>query len=476
MRVRSVAVRVVAVSLLLHPLALADVGASVADLVAGATGEQCATLRAGQRIRQAVGLSLQTTPCTFLAGLTSANQAPNTLANKPVLSRDGSLLVFVSGATNMVPGITSGRNHIWVRDIPAGTTALVSRAFDGAEANLSSGFPGLSGDGRFASFQTQSWNILPPAVPAILNDTYVRDLVTDTIERGSITPGGDPDFGTQGVLNEDGRFLAYNSGGNGGQVYVRDRTLGVTTVASVQTGGAPANDGSNTPSINDDGRHVAFQSSAVNLVFGDGNAHTDIFAHDRETVTTTLLSVGAFGVQANAECANPSISGDGRYVVYESKATNLVPTVTVPANTSQIYLRDRDVDGNGAFDEAGAASATRIVSANEMGEPADADATLPVISDDGRFVAFSSGATNLVAGDGNHTVDVFVVELATGAVTRANVTSAGAEVTSFSGASTLSISGDGRFVAFNASASALSPLASGNSVVYVRDRDLTEGL
>ena len=107
-------------------------------------------------------------------------------------------------------------------------------------------------------------------------------------------------------------------------VFIRDRQTGETTRASVDGAGAEANDDSFEPAISADGRFVAFSSSATNLVAGDSNEANDVFVRDRQANTTTRVSVGLAGANANGGSDSPSISGDGRLVAFTSAATNLV--------------------------------------------------------------------------------------------------------------------------------------------------------
>jgi hypothetical protein len=139
---------------------------------------------------------------------------------------------------------------------------------------------------------------------------------------------------------------------------------------------------------------VAFGSYATNLVAGDTNDVIDVFVHDRDTGETTRASISSAGVQANDESFSPSISSSGRFVAFRSDATNLVANDT--NNNSDIFVRDRTLEF------------TERVSVDSDGDQANGDSILPAISADGRFVAFSSEASNLVAGDNNNLADIFV--------------------------------------------------------------------
>jgi Tol biopolymer transport system component len=208
------------------------------------------------------------------------------------------------------------------------------------------------------------------------------------------------------AISGNGRFVAFDSEASNlvpndrhGQmdVFVFDQFTSKIERVSLGPGGAEGDDESFDPAISDDGRYVAFTSRASNLVTGDTNGQADVFVHDRVTGTTELVSIGIGGAPGNDLSADAMLSADGRYVAFTSYASNLRPGDT--GGTWDVFVRDRatettervDVDSQGV-----AAPAARRI---------DSRAT---ISADGRFVAFSSDSSNLVAGDTNGTTDVFV--------------------------------------------------------------------
>jgi Tol biopolymer transport system component len=180
--------------------------------------------------------------------------------------------------------------------------------------------------------------------------------------------------------------------------------LAPTSRVSVSTAGAQANGHSLAASISVNGRYVAFYSSATNLVARDTNGRRDVFRRDTQTGKTTRISVSSSGQQANGESFGPSIAPDGRYVAFYSDASNLVAGDT--NNADDIFVRDNQT------------GATTRVSVTTAGDQAEGGSYSPSISADGRYVAFLSDATNLVAGDTNRLRDVFVHDAVTGATTR----------------------------------------------------------
>jgi Tol biopolymer transport system component len=299
-----------------------------------------------------------------------------------------------------------------------------------------------------------SWtriSILAAAAAISVVDRRASGQETSRVSVGSAGRQGDDRSETPSI-SADGRYVAFTSQAlnlvpgdtNGGtDVFVHDRTTGVTSLVSVSTAGFQGSDSSYAPSISADGRFVAFISAATNLVPGDTNLLTDdVFVHDRANGVTSRVSVNSAGVQGNDTCLSLSISADGRYVAFGSGASNFAPGDTNEA--SDVFVHDRTT------------GATSLVSADLAGVPGnDGSYEQPSISADGRFVAFRSRASNLVLGDGSHVDDVFVRDRETETTTRVSVDSAGGEGNAMSASA--SISADGRFVAFESGASNLVP-------------------
>ncbi len=236
----------------------------------------------------------------------------------------------------------------------------------------------------------------------------------------------------------------------------------VSTIrVSEDSAGNEANEASTAPSISDDGRYVAFESDATNLVgvSNDTNGSTDVFVHDRDTdgdgiydelgeVSAVRVSVDSTGAEGiGGDSSSCSISGDGRYVAFESSATNLVAGDT--NGSTDIFVHDRDTDGDGIYDEPGAVSTVRV-SVDSGGVEGDNNSNFPSISGDGRYVAFESDASNLVDDDFNGKTDVFVHDLLTATTTRVSVDLAGVQGNGNSNAP--SMSADGKSVTFQSDA------------------------
>lgn len=266
-------------------------------------------------------------------------------------------------------------------------------------------------------------------------------------------------------ISGDGRFVAFESDAtnlvpgdtNGAtDVFVRDTVTGTTTRVSVDSTGAQANGGSNYSAISSDGRFVAFVSDATNLVTGDTNNVIDVFVRDRQLGVTIRASVSSSGEQANDHSDSwLSISGDGRFVTFSSDATNLVVGDT--NGMADIFVHDNQT------------GATERISIASDGSQANVGAFFPSISANGLFVVFTSVATNLVPADTNGRIDVFVRDRQAGITTRASVNSSGVEANQ--GGYDPSISGDGRYVSFSsASVNLIDEETSGFEYLYVHDR------
>lgn len=244
---------------------------------------------------------------------------------------------------------------------------------------------------------------------------------------------------------------------------VGQRPSSQTEMLSVSSTGEPGlSAGSSAPSISSDGRSVAFQSGAWNLVPGDTNATGDVFVRDRQSGITTRVSVSSSGAQDNGLSTDAAISADGRVVAFASNASNLVPGDT--NGTWDIFVHDRE------------AGTTERVSVSSSGMQASHASTKPVLSADGQVVAFQSAAGNLVAGDTNGAIDIYVHDRRTKSTERVSLTSTGVEGTPESANALPSsaeptISADGRFIAFESYARLSPDDANGRRDVYLRDRE-----
>ena len=341
----------------------------------------------------------------------------------PAVSQNGRYIAYASPATNLVVGDANGLSDIFIYDTQNGMVMLATRPTAGGAADGASRRPSLSASGRYLSFESAATNLVASDSNGV-TDVFLLDRDSDN----------------DGVFDE----------------------AGATSITLVSHGpaGQAANGVSHCTSraVSGDGLMVVFESSASNLLPGDGNGATDCFLWSSGVVQ--LISRSSAGIQANGPTAAPVISADGTAAAFEasSTATNLVPNDTNGA--SDILLRDL---GPGT---------TVRVSVGPGGLESDGASTLPSISGNGGEVAFESFATNLVAGDGNATGDVFVHDRSTGSTQRASVATGGYEAAGRSQGA--SVTADGHYVAFYSSSSDLVP-GDNNAVRDVFIHDLTSG-
>jgi uncharacterized repeat protein (TIGR01451 family) len=323
------------------------------------------------------------------------------------LSEDGRFVAFDSDAANLVRGDRNGITDVFRHDRTTGQTILVSLSTDGQQGDASSHAPAISADGRFIVFHANS--SLTPEDTNDTTDVYVRDVQANVTTLVSIGFDGTAGNGTSFIqdISADGRFVAFVSSAtnlipndvvdNDPNVYVRDLVTGITELASVGTDGTRANVGFfDRPAISADGRFVAF-STFDSLTPEDTRPFSlDIYLRDRQTGTTELISVNSDEVPGDGRSEAPSVSADGHFVVFQSDSTNLVPEQPSLFPDEDIFVRDRQT------------GTTVRASESSAGEEGDARSLAPAISADGLVVTFSSDASNLVPNDTNFVTDIFV--------------------------------------------------------------------
>ncbi len=452
---------------------------------------------------------------TFRASLSATGGQGTGPSTNPDMTPDGRYVVFESRAADLVPGDTNGKSDIFRKDLSTGEIVRVSIEdpsnpdgidADGENANDNSRNPTISADGRFVAFESDA-NDLVLGDTNGTTDIFIRDMSISTLLthtfRVSIEDPTNPDgLGDDENANEaslkpdisdDGRYVAYESDApdlivsdtNGKRdIFVRDTLFDVTTRVSEDTAGNEANDESFNASISGDGSVVAFDSKASNLIAAglDINDDRDVFVRNwlSPTPTTTRVSVedngtvalpldldgdaggdgdnpGTDGVPNDAFSSNPKLSGDGRFVVFVSTAADLVLADGNGTGVGDVFVRDRVLN------------TTRRVSVSTQGSEASLGGGAPDISRDGRWVVFQSSSPDLVLGDTNNAVDVFLRDTVQNTTIRISLATYGVETSPFFSSASPTISNDGRFVTFVSNAPNLAPNDSnGTFDVYVR--------
>jgi Tol biopolymer transport system component len=386
------------------------------------------------------------------------------------LSASGLIVGFASTATGFVAGDANGATRdVFTFDVATGERRLVSSAPGGADGPSSS--PVLSADGQRVAFVSKAGNLVPGDRNGV-QDVFVA-AQDGQITRASVAAdGGSADGPSSNPdLSADGRYAVFESAATNlvagdtdgvADVFVRDLRQSTTTLVSRGRGGAQADGASGAPAISAGGSFVSFASKATNLVPRDGNGVADVFVRSLKRNRTERVSVDSRGRQQRAAVAEPftqisDISGNGRYVVFDSDAANLV---RADANRhTDVFLRDRK------------RHTTVLVSASSLNVQGDNDSFSPLITTDGRIVAFQSLATNMAPGDGPRE-DVFVRDLAQRTTSVVGVAADGSPRAAELVPQLLqrpALSADGRIAAFSSTAPNLvAGDANGSEDVFVR--------
>jgi hypothetical protein len=341
---------------------------------------------------------------TTLLSSTAAGTPPQYRDSRDgAISGDGRTAAFMSDA-GLVDPSTDRVANIFVRDIATGAMSGGSVSSTGQWSNGPCGLPTLSSDGRYVAFTSDGTNLVPGDTNRA-TDIFVRDRQSGTTQRVSVSTAGvqGNDNCSGPVISRNGRYVAFASfatnlvsgdTNNRQDIFVRDLVAQTTSRVSVTSAGLQA-DGTNWgPSISSDGRYVAFTSYSQKLVPNDTNVFKDVFVRDRVARTTTRVSISSTEAQANGSSWWCSISGDGRYVAFDSGASNLAPA-DANAARQDIYVRDRT------------AGTTWRASVSSVGQQATSNSTYPALSASGAYVAFTSEGSNLVPYDTNEVTDVF---------------------------------------------------------------------
>jgi hypothetical protein len=374
-------------------------------------------------------------------------QALNGKSYNVFISAGGRFVVFVSNADNLVPDDQNTYRDVFIRDRKLGKTRLVNVSSTGEQVNndfsdaYSNGSP-ISADGRFVVFSAFAANL----VPSDLNshtDVFIRDREKHTTRRISVNSAEEEAQNGDSVdpaISADGRFVVFasladnlvpNDSNDSVDVFIRDRKKGLTKRVSVNSAEEESHGGGSEVSVSANGRYVLFGSTSDNLAPGVDDGLEDAYVRDRWKGTTRRVSVSTQGHPANTSVGYMSISNNGRFVVFESNADNLVKHDT--NGQGDVFVRDRR------------SKTTKRVSVTSSEKQVMNWSGYAHISPSGRFVAFESPAAHLVPGDDNHIVDIFVRDVRNGTTMR--VTSRAGGISPY-GSEYPTITSDGRFVGF----------------------------
>lgn len=323
---------------------------------------------------------------------------------------------------------------VYIYDETTGAANCISKGTSGEEVNgYTSATPrkSISANGRYVVFVSEATNLVENDTNEKF-DVFLYDQETQKISRISMAYNGDEanEDSKGAVISADGRYIAYYSQATNlvdgyslsafrDNIYVYDMLTKTTELVSVNTEGTPADSSSIHPSISADGRYVVFTSGATNLASASTSANTStnmIYLRDRKSGTTELISVNSEGTAADGQCYLPSVTSDGVYVAYTSFGTNLVnESASVRNGYNHCYLYNRTTK-----------EVVRVDQTSE-GTPADSSCYFSFISADGSVIYFDSSASNLVDNDTNGNYDCFIKYLNTGTFKRFSISSDGEE-------------------------------------------------
>lgn len=381
----------------------------------------------------------------------------------PSISHDGRFLSFYSLADNLVAGDDNGYTDVFLRDRETDTTSIVSRN-GSTSGNGNSSLPYLSRSGEYITFRSEANNLVSSDLNGF-GDIFLYGKATGQIELVSNNSDGWQANGESfnSAISPDGRYIAFdslasnlvnNDGNNTYDIFLHDRHAGTTERITINSAGIEADGPSFDPTFSADGNTIVFYSFADNLVGGDNNGESDVFIYDMNSRSIELVSVNGNGEVGNSASVMPAISSDGRIVSFRSLASNFVPGDT--NHTFDIFVRNLDKQ------------AIQRVNISTGGSQATAPSLFSSISEDGTKVVFDSYANNLIPGDTNNGSDIFLHDLSSGEIARISVNSSDAEANQSSNLPV--ISGDGRYVAFESFASNLvANDNNGNKDIFIRD-------
>lgn len=346
---------------------------------------------------------------THMVSISSMGTNANDYSNNPSISGDGRYVTFTSYATNLVANDNNCVSDIFIHDLFLRTTTRVSVSIEGEEANSDSYSSVINKNGSFIAFSSSASNLVENDTNGYY-DIFLYDKIKNTIKRISISNNGIEVNGDslEPTISDDGRYIAFSSfannlvdGDNNGycDVFIYDQICMITKRVSLSSYGDEANSDSGEPSISDDGRYIAFSSYADNLVSND-KYHQDIFVFDQVLNIIKKVSITSTGEELPNDCYEPSISGDGRYIVFT--LGEIRPCIIFSDNFDSydytyypmIFIRDMVL------------GTTEILSVSNSGEIAGSS-TEPTINNDGRVVAFSSSSPSL-SGNEDYLNEVYV--------------------------------------------------------------------
>jgi hypothetical protein len=414
---------------------------------------------------------------TVLVSAPASGAIPNGSSYFSSISDNGRYVAFASNATNLVPGDDNGWDDIFVKDLATGSLTLISGGADGP-SNQMSMQPSISGNGRYVVFLSYATNMLTDQTSDWrYANVYAHDLQTHKTElvQPSVI-GGFPNSGAlRPGISADGRYVVFHSAASdlvpndlNGKIdsFIYDRAEDKMMLASKTFDGSVSDGSSTSPEITGNGKYVTFFSTATNIVEGDKNGVGDLFIRNLQTGVTELLSVATDGTQGNQDSSLiAAVTPDGRYIAFQSLASNLVPNDTNGIEKvtygGDVFLRDRVL---GTTERVGVSAAGGQLSR----------VNYPALSDDGRYVYFYAAKPGIDQSDFSYGSDLYVHDRTTGATELLSATASGAPAAGEN--ENGETSSDGRYVVFQSTSDELADGGGDNLDIFVRDRGPRVGL
>lgn len=433
---------------------------TTADGQARAVAASKASTTAASAASSATGISL--------ASVTSTGSLGNARSEDvwQSITANGRYVVINSRATNMVPGVTDHKAHLYVRDLKTGKIALADVSDSGAVGNGDSFGGTISADGRYVAFTSAAANLVPHDTAKYF-DVFVRDLVAKKTYRISTAWNGQNGnaMSFRAEISGNGQYVAFTSlatnllpglTSHGSIAYVYDMATKKLADASVNSSGVQANSDAQAPTISHNGRYVGYSSRATNLSPGATDGRWNVYVRDMVRHVTILASAGASNVHSSAELPitaqgslGSTLSPDGRYIAFGA------------------WIQKPTGPDLGLFMHDMATGKTERVDVSSSGTPADGMTFfLCSISSGGRYLAFASQATNLVPAKTNGTWNIYIRDLKSGSTRLISVGVGGA--VSNGESAYPAISADGSTVVFISAASNLVPGGTGGQMNVFR--------
>jgi len=398
--------------------------------------------------------SATTAAAVDLVSVATDGHSGSAASNGVATNADGTVVAFYSDASDLVPGDTNSFRDVFVRDLVTGTTTRINLGPGSVQANAHShaagGAPAISADGTIIAFYSNASNLVEGGDSNRVSDVFLYNRMTDQLTSISNGPGMQANGASLlPSINANGRYIAYQSlatnlipddTNEASDIFVFDSVT--LTTERICNDTVQPNRFSFAPAISPDGFFVAFATAATNLIEGDTNGLVDVYVCNRHNGQFDRVSIG-IGGEGNGISILPDISASGCFVAYKSEADNLVPNDL--NERVDVFVRDR---GRGQ---------TELISESFNGGSANDASFPPSITDHGRFVAFGSAATDLLFGDVNHLPSVYVRDRITGDIELVDVNDSGQQADGGTPDVAPSISGDASRIGFVSAASNLTP-------------------